>query len=404
MVDDVIKLKTMAYSIVKFRRIYAYKVVLDDGLDDHVGGYVDENNTIHIRNDVPFAKQVLIFLHELLHDGLRHIARGKKISANQSPDTWFLYNIAADHIVNSMILYDLKYQICNKLKIEDEELSKLMEDSVILDRFRNDTSVFVEKIYKWLLERRKNIKIKALNSSSSAKVVQVKINGETYTIAVMDEDRPNEPITNPQELNKGLKSASQYGYTRFGKEVAIAQFNPPDLGQQFSRYMSNIIRKGMDDVTFKKQPSKYQIVNGSNMIFPSWISRKVKVLIGIDTSGSITDEEYAKFAKVIKNNFKYLTGKIVYFTSEIHEVLDIDDPDTYKRFNSKSLKRDWYGGTDFDPLFEMAKKEKDLDCMVVLTDLYPYSWPPRPKCPVLFIVDIQNSDVKVPYGDTIYFS
>jgi len=99
---------------------------------------------------------------------------------------------------------------------------------------------------------------------------------------------------------------------------------------------------------------------------------KINVVIGIDVSGSISDDEYHNFVNEIYNLMSDINvkGKILLWDTEIEKIIDIENGWNNKVF--KELKERWgYGGTKIKVFFDKANelvKNKRNAYLIILTD------------------------------------
>jgi len=116
-----------------------------------------------------------------------------------------------------------------------------------------------------------------------------------------------------------------------------------------------------------------------------------KLLIGIDTSGSVSQKELSAFLTVISQMKIPMT--MVQCDTEIKSVKRITNP--YALINTKIVGR---GGTDFQPVFDYAKK-KHFDGVIYLTDMecpYPNGY----RIKTLWVSTQKNYE-KPPFGKVI---
>jgi len=90
----------------------------------------------------------------------------------------------------------------------------------------------------------------------------------------------------------------------------------------------------------------------------------LKIMVCIDESGSVRDEEWKQFLAEIDgiHKTKLAAITIVKFTAAVEKVFE------YKNIEEVAAERH-YGGTNFQPCLELAKTERP-DCVVFLTDGY----------------------------------
>jgi predicted metal-dependent peptidase len=123
------------------------------------------------------------------------------------------------------------------------------------------------------------------------------------------------------------------------------------------------------------------------------------IVIAVDTSGSIGDEELEQFA-----------GEISAIADEaqpeaIHVVYCDAAVQSSQQFGpSEAIHLDpkGGGGTDFRPVFEWVEENGIAPvCLIYLTDLCCHSYPPIPEYPVLWVTDSRRT---APFGETVRIS
>ncbi len=129
---------------------------------------------------------------------------------------------------------------------------------------------------------------------------------------------------------------------------------------------------------------------------PSLMGEEINIAIGIDTSGSISDEEILEFLSEVKGICDAYEQYTIYlFTCDAA----IHGSWTLHPFDSLPKVMGGRGGTSYVPVFEAAKKLPPFSFLVYLTDLYPNdSYPPTPYFPVIWV---SVSDQTPPYGRLI---
>jgi len=186
------------------------------------------------------------------------------------------------------------------------------------------------------------------------------------------------------------------------KEFDIMKY-PLDLSRELTKHLK-IVKKGLDDVTFSK-PSKMSLTMGLKISLPTFISRKVNVIVGVDTSGSISQEEYESFIGIILGNAHLLEGKVYLCDCEITKEVDLKSSNRSEIMTmvKKLSKRKGFGGTAFEPVFNKVKESKS-DILIYFTDLFA-PFPPKPNVDVLWVVkkSLDTMEVKPPYGRVVWF-
>jgi predicted metal-dependent peptidase len=120
------------------------------------------------------------------------------------------------------------------------------------------------------------------------------------------------------------------------------------------------------------------------------------IVIGVDTSGSIGEQELEQFA-----------GEISAIASEaqpeaVHVVYCDAAVQSSQQFGPSEpidLEPKGGGGTDFRPVFEWVEANQLAPvCLIYLTDLCCHSFPPVPEYPVLWVTDSRRT---APFGETV---
>lgn len=140
------------------------------------------------------------------------------------------------------------------------------------------------------------------------------------------------------------------------------------------------------------------------MVQPGYVvERKAHFVVAVDSSGSISDEEFGKFFKEISIMHAAKVA-ITYVECDA----DIQKVDEYKKRPSlHKHERIGYGGTDFRPVFQFVKKKfykngrgkefklkgRNIDGIIYLTDGYgSYPEPRDIICPVIWVMTTKHSD------------
>ncbi len=136
----------------------------------------------------------------------------------------------------------------------------------------------------------------------------------------------------------------------------------------------------------------------SGLYLPSVHSEGVgTIVIGVDTSGSIGDEELRQFAgeiSAISDQAQPELIHVVYCDAAVSSTQEFGPSDPI------ILEPQGGGGTDFRPVFEWVS-QNDIQpvCLIYLTDLCCHDYPATPPSyPVLWVTDSRRT---APFGETI---
>jgi len=136
---------------------------------------------------------------------------------------------------------------------------------------------------------------------------------------------------------------------------------------------------------------------GAGLYLPSIERTGVgRIVIGVDTSGSIGERELAQFAgeiTAISEETQPEAIHVVYCDASVKSVQEFGPSEPI------GLQPKGGGGTDFRPVFQWVE-ENDIEpaCLLYLTDLYCNSYPDVPHYPVLWVT---NSHKNAPFGETV---
>jgi predicted metal-dependent peptidase len=120
------------------------------------------------------------------------------------------------------------------------------------------------------------------------------------------------------------------------------------------------------------------------------------IVIGVDTSGSIGEEELEQFAaeiSAISDEASPEAIHVVYCDAAVQSSQQFGPPEPI------DLEPKGGGGTDFRPVFEWVEENGIMPvCLIYLTDLCCHSYPPIPEYPVLWVTDSRRT---APFGETV---
>ena len=297
-----------------------------------------------------------IFLHELLHMALLH-------SSRQGERDNYIFNIAADIVVNGMIATEPSVKLpANAIRDEDLE------------------SLKVEEIYEILLKKKEkiNLPIEDLVDKNN------KINS----------NKANKELDELDELNK-QNAKKQFWKKAISESLLVAkQSDQTNIPESFKRHCDEITKP---EINWKahlwrflvRTPNDFEGFDRRfihNEIYIEELKGEtVFIFCCIDTSGSVSTEELEKFLSELSgivNSYPNLVCKLWYADTELYGPFDID--------KEKDIPDPEGGGfTSFDPFFEEVEKintfQKDAVC-IYLTDGYAYLPIKTPELPVLWVI------------------
>jgi predicted metal-dependent peptidase len=306
------------------------------------------------------SSKVAVIKHEVLHIVLRHIFRQKEKEYDP-----YLYNLAADLVVNQ---YIGKW--------------KLPKDAITLDTFPNlklDEGETLEWYYYKLLGYSNNSKegsdfINSLNDNPSH-------SDHSLWGKSNKSDLDSAEITFGKLIIDAKKrtGAKEYGKLPFAikntVELEIEKQNEQVDWKSAVKLFYNSSKKTFLKYTYKRKSKRYGTRPGIK------IKQHTKLLVALDTSGSISQNEFSLFFNEINGIWK--TG------TEI-DVIECDNLVQNKYAFNGTIPKYIHGrgGTNFSPVFKYLNENRNInyDGCIYLTDGYAVKPSVKPYCPVIWVI------------------
>lgn len=332
-----------------------------------------------------------IVAHEGLHPGLLHLFR----RGSRDPLLW---NAAGDYVINGILvscgmkplpgcLYDPKYDGWSTEQVY-EDLRKQVEENAISVALDGDFVVVESK------SGRKGIKGKTIDSHNK------------WGGAGQDE---SERRTMEKEWESKLTAAVEAVKSQGNVPASIARMvkRIKEPRVDWRSILAELVHRTSKDFTWS-YPDRRLIT--SDVYLPSLgcvdygddISN-AEIVIAVDTSGSIGEEELIQFLSeasgvVIPPTVIYLLA----CDAEVHyaQTMVIGEGTSEDEIRELLVSADLKGGggTDFRPVFEWVEKNRIWpDAMVYFTDSYGTFPDKAPRYPVIWGI-VGDYDVKVPFG------
>ena len=119
-------------------------------------------------------------------------------------------------------------------------------------------------------------------------------------------------------------------------------------------------------------------------------------MIGVDTSGSIGQEELEQFGGEIAAISDEMQPEVIYV---VYCDAAVQATQAFGAGDPIQLEPKGGGGTDFRPVFQWVEaNDIQPQCLVYLTDLCCRSYPEVPDYPVLWVTDSRRTAL---FGETI---
>jgi predicted metal-dependent peptidase len=117
---------------------------------------------------------------------------------------------------------------------------------------------------------------------------------------------------------------------------------------------------------------------------------KSKLLLAIDTSGSVSERELSAFLAEMNGMVDNVLCEYICFDTQLY-----GKPKPFTK-KASSLEIEGRGGTDFHPVIEYVN-EHNYDGLIMFTDGYA-PFPDKPKARVMWVVLGEDNPVQFPYG------
>jgi predicted metal-dependent peptidase len=193
-------------------------------------------------------------------------------------------------------------------------------------------------------------------------------------------------------VNKAAEQTADKDMGKLPGDVlaAIEKLNhvPKDWRQDIQRFSARCAEI-LIEATRKKRNRRYGILYPGNKTFP-----KLQLTIGLDSSGSVGNEELTQFhAEMIRLHNMGIDLTVIECDAQVNSV--------YKFDPKKEFKIHGRGGTAFKPVFDHIDKEKlETDGLIYFTD--GACWGEdikKPKYPVLWALTAPfNLDASIKFG------
>jgi len=355
-------------------------------------------------NNIDKNELVFCLAHEIMHYLFIHDARRFKDKANN-----VIFNIGADALINEMLKLKFGFMPNNvvNLKFLKCIARKEFENYEIEDFLKEDTITIYKKLLKVFGKYREILEKIANKYGSGDLNIDDEIDKiaddlgldreekETLKKAIkhvlenhkeiekIDEKTENEikrkiekGIVFSKSMNKmrGLDTLDFESLVELLLKKRVLDWKKV-LRETFSE-IKNIVR----DYNLLKQSRKVQILRnvlGKDLFIPELKKESfdVNVVIGIDSSGSISDNEYSEFISEVYNllnDIKNVKGYVIVWEAEVKKIVEIKNG-----WNNEILKelrkRKGYGGTIIENFFkkanELVRNKKKTYC-IVFTDGY----------------------------------
>jgi predicted metal-dependent peptidase len=294
-------------------------------------------------------------MHETLHCALMHFCR----MGGRDKERW---NIAADHVINLML----------------KERGFAIGDDWYCDE--QYTGLSVEQVYDLLPE--------GISCNPNLVDIRESTGEEGQTVEAMRHILVRAAIQSKMSNDKP-------GSIPAAIEIYLQHLNNPKLPWPviLRRYFRSFDK---NDYSFKKPNRRFF----PEYFLPGMHSESLDdIAVAVDTSGSVSDDDFANFIAETKSIFKMARPKRIQFIQFDTEVKSV----TTVKSIQELLKVEFTGrgGTCIEPVLEWAAANNPQLLLVFSDGEFYFSDDRGIKCPVLWVVH-DNPYFSPPFGKTIH--
>ncbi len=324
------------------------------------------------------AAQDGLLLHEVLHAALLHVTR----RGTRDPELW---NIAADIVVNGMLIRD-GYTLPEG-GVRDPDKERLA----------------TEEVYELLVREAQWGRRTAAGMSDLLEVTPGDTQGQSGRGDEQSGSQPN-AATDRAELEGKWKQALRQA--QMVMQSSLAGDAPADLRRELDALLAPrvdwrsylwryLVQTPTDFGAFDRR------FVGDRMYLETLYDETVRVYVCVDTSGSISRGDITIFVsevQAILRAYPHLQCDLFYADAALHDPISITP-------HSALPPPKGGGGTDFRPFFDYLDRHArphPLALAIYLTDGYG-NFPARPpSVPVLWVVTPDGRDLReFPFGEAI---
>lgn len=303
-----------------------------------------------------------VLVHEVMHLALSHLFRKGERDA-------MLWNIAGDIYINNVLVEnDFSLPACGLIPSNDEiELNISQNKTYTLKNIsRKSCEEIYDEMYKVAPKIKRNmVGIGKSGGSNSG------FDGHGYGSGKPKDKKGNSNGGKSGEdkwkdiLVQSSNMAKMQGNVPAGMDRIIDSLvnNKVNWKTLLRKYITNEI---MSDYSWSR-PNKRSRVLGTYL--PSAVKENVELVVAVDTSGSIGQEELTQFVSEIVHIVKStnnLKAKVWECDCEIHQELEVKNGNVKKILN---MEVKGGGGTSHIPVFNKMEQEK-AKVLINLTDGY----------------------------------
>ncbi len=362
----------------------------------HIPTAATDGQTVFVNpdfwNKLGTAEQDGVLLHEVLHAALLHVTR----RAGRHVQIW---NAAADIVINGMIMqagFQLPQGALRETSIEYLGTEEVYE--IVLKKNQSPPELMID-----LLDQAPEDSAPLGNGVSPDQTGEG--SGQEKSEQELGAPKPSDEGQDPREaMESHWRNALEQA------QLAAKTLAAGKMPAGIQREMPSVIAAQLDWRTYlwrylTQTPTDFQDFDrrfvGQRIYLDSLAGESVQVLVCVDTSGSINNDEMQIFigeVRQILSAYPHLRCELYYADAALYGPYEL-------KYNSVLPPPQGGGGTDFRPFFDKIATHSFLwgrTVAIYLTDGYGTFPACLPKCPVLWVVTPGGLDfARFPFGETV---
>jgi len=220
-------------------------------------------------------------------------------------------------------------------------------------------------------------------------------------------DQDSEGNSTGEDKGKSSQTANANKWKKTSIEASTMAKMRGTMSSHMDRMLNGIIepkidwRKKLNTFMTKEIPIDYTMRRpgrryySTGVYFPSTIRENLEIIVGLDISGSISDEEYAQFISEcvgIANGFQQISMRLIWWACDVHPEDDIKVTTSNSRDIIKYEPKGG-GGTTMSCFADHIKsKGYNSRVYVILTDGFIEDNPRLPDGNILYVLSKNGSD------------
>lgn len=337
-------------------------------------------------------EMITVMSHEVLHLGLEHLLR----QGNRSHRKW---NVATDYAVNN-ILVENNLEM-PEMSLYDEKYSDMSAEEIYSKLPGDENGNGPGECDQNCEDCEHNVS--DLGGSGTGTVCTNPEQLRGFDEHIRGSSSTEEAVEKAREWKDRMNEAAEYARNQGTLPAGIEELveglyeekvNWKTLLRQYIKRMVQF------DYSWVRPAKKSESVG---VYLPSVRKQHLDIAAAIDTSGSISQDEFKQFRSeifAIARSYQNLNITVILHDADVQEVYTIGQKG---RSNPEDIKLKGRGGTDHRPVFEYIDKERiDPAVLICLTDAYS-SFPDSCNYPVLWLIPENSGGYgDIPFGRAIH--